>query len=108
MKPRLLFQLPATSCGWIAPSVSPDSSGLPVTKIRTTTIATIPMCHHTLTWLSSATRLMPAMLRPSWIARITPIVTSWPLRTPWMNSVVLNVPPVIRSTMVALRKPAAA
>ncbi len=85
MKPRLLFQLPAWSSGWIEPRVSPDWSGLPVAKMNTTTAATIAMCHHTLTWLSRATRLMPAMLRNSWMMRITPIVTSWPLSTPETN-----------------------
>ena len=37
------------------------------------------MCHQTLTWLSSATRRMPAMFRNSWTSMMTPIVVSWPV-----------------------------
>src|SRR3990172_1701113 len=104
-----VVQLPAASSGWMAKSVRPDWSGLPVRKMKTTTAATMAMCHQTLTWLRSATRLMPAMFMSSWMSMSTPIVTSWPLSTPGMNSVVLPNPGAVKRSMIAaLRKPAAA
>ena len=66
--------------GWIANSVIPDWSGLPAMKTRTTTAATMAICHHTLTWLSIATRLIPATLSARHIAIRTPMVTSAPDR----------------------------
>ena len=66
------------------------------------------MCHQTLTWFKSATRLMPPIFIASSMSIRMPIVTSWPLRTFGMNSTVLNVPPKILSMIVALMKPAAA
>ena len=71
-------------------------------------IATIAICHQTLTWLSSATRLMPAMFIASWMSIRAPIVTSWPFTIPGITSVVLKTPLVSLSMIVALMKPAAA
>jgi hypothetical protein len=81
---------------------------LPARNTRITTAATMTMCHQTLTWLSNATRLIPAMFIASWISMRMPIVTSCPLRMPGMSSVVLKTPPVSLSTIVALMNPAAA
>ena len=66
------------------------------------------MCHQTLTWFSSETRLMPPMFMASWTSIRMPIVTSCPFSTFGMNSVVLNVMLKILSMIVALMKPAAA
>ena len=82
-------QEPPWSSGWIANSFSPEASGCPARKIRTTTSATITMCHQTLTWFSRATTLMPPMFRPSWMSMITPIVTSWPVSHAWPKTAVV-------------------
>ena len=41
----------------------------------------MPMCHHTLTWFSSATSRIPAMFKASSMSIRTPIVTRAPVRT---------------------------
>ncbi len=77
-----------------------------------TTAATMTMCHQTLTWLSRATRLMPMMFSASSSNIRMPIVTSWPLSRPGINSVVFPyvMPALLRSgvMIVALRNAAAA
>ena len=54
-----------------------------------TTAATMTMCHHTLTWLSIATRLMPTMFRMSSTSMRMPIVRIWPVRKLSPNTAVV-------------------
>ena len=85
---------------------------MPARKIRTTTAATMAMCHQTLTWFSSETRVMPAMFIASWTSMRMPIVISWPFRYPPRNVVVLVYSMLkfdrIGVMIVAFRNPAAA
>ncbi len=78
---NVLSHEPATSCGWMANSVSPASvvvDLVPRAKSAMVMAITKKMCHHTLIWFSSATTRTPAMFRASSASSSTAIVTSAP------------------------------